>query len=163
GRERELAELGGLLATHPLGALTGGGGTGKTRLALQAAAAALPAHPRGARLVAPAAPRAPAPGAPTGAPPPGVRAGRERPPQATLTDALRPKRVLLVLDNCEHLLDACARLADALLRACPRLTILATSREALGIAGETAWPVPSLSLPDPQHAPAAEPMTRYEA
>jgi non-specific serine/threonine protein kinase len=66
---------------------------------------------------------------------------------AALTDALRPRRLLLVLDNCEHLLDACARLADALLRACPHMRLLATSREALGIAGEAAWRVPSLPVP----------------
>ena len=64
-----------------------------------------------------------------------------------------------MLDNCEHLLDACARLADALLRACPGCAILATSREALGIAGETAWRVPSLALPEPA-APTAAPGRR---
>ena len=80
----------------------------------------------------------------------------------TLADALRPRCLLLVLDNCEHLVDACARLADALLRACPRLTILATSREALGIAGETVWPVPPLALPAHRGAlPALEALARY--
>jgi hypothetical protein len=82
----------------------------------------------------------------------GVREEPGHPLQATLAAALRPKRLLLLLDNCEHLLDACARLGDALLRACPHLRVLATSREALGIAGETAWRVPSLSLPDPRDA-----------
>ena len=84
----------------------------------------------------------------------GVREEPGRPLLATLTGALRPRRLLLLLDNCEHLLEACARLADALLRACPHLTVLATSREALGIAGETAWRVPSLVAPRPPRPPA---------
>ena len=82
----------------------------------------------------------------------GVREEPGRPLLATLTDALRARRLLLVLDNCEHLLDACARLVDGVLRACPALRVLATSREALGIAGETAWRVPSLALPDRRDA-----------
>jgi predicted ATPase len=127
--------------------LTGVGGTGKTRLALQVAADALPAYPDGARLVELAALRDPGLVPQAVATPLGVREEGSRPLPATLTDALRPRRLLLVLDNCEHLLDACARLADAVLRACPRLTVLATSREALGLAGETVWRVPSLALP----------------
>src|SRR5262249_51144011 len=63
-------------------------------------------------------------------------------------DYLRARTQLLLLDNCEHLVAACAALADALLRACPHLSILATSREALGLVGELSWPVPSLSLPE---------------
>ena len=70
-----------------------------------------------------------------------------------LPSALRERRLLLVLDNCEHLLDACARLVDALLRACPDLRVLATSREALGLTGEIAWRVPSLPVPDPRQLP----------
>jgi hypothetical protein len=70
------------------------------------------------------------------------------PPTAQVLDWLRPRQTLVVLDNCEHLLEACARLADALLRACPRVRILTTSREGLGTAGERAWRVPSLALPD---------------
>jgi non-specific serine/threonine protein kinase len=93
----------------------------------------------------------------------GVREERDRLLPATLTDALRPKRVLLVLDNCEHVVDACARLADGLLRACPRLTVLATSREALGLAGETAYRVPSLALPDPAHPPPVGALGQSEA
>jgi predicted ATPase len=70
---------------------------------------------------------------------------------------------LLILDNCEHLVDACARWAEALLQACPKLQLLATSREVLGIAGETAFPVPSLSTPDARHLPALEVLAQYEA
>ena len=81
-----------------------------------------------------------------------------------MTDYLKDKRLLLMLDNCEHLLDACAELADTLLRQCPQLTILASSREALGIGGEQAYRVPSLSLPDPKRpAHAGEPSTPFEA
>ena len=86
-----------------------------------------------------------------------------RPLPATLAEALRPKRLLLVLDNCEHLLDACARLADELLRACPHLTVLATSREALGVAGEAPYRVPSLAVPGPDARPPAETLAQYEA
>src|SRR5262245_263895 len=163
GRERELAQVRRLLAAAPLLTLTGAGGAGKTRLALQAAADALDAYPDGVWLADLA------PAADPGLVPPAVAAAlgvREEPGQpipATLAGALRPKRLLLVLDNCEHLLDACARLADALLRACPGVRVLATSREALGIAGETAWRVPSLELPDARHPPPPERLTQYEA
>ena len=88
-------------------------------------------------------------------------------PGRSLTEALsyylRTRKVLLVLDNCEHLIDACAELAEALLHSCPELRILATSREALGITGEVAWPVPSLSLPDLRRLPDIESLTRYES
>jgi len=73
-----------------------------------------------------------------------------------LAEHLKPKKTLLVLDNCEHLIDACAILIDTLLRACPALKVLATSREALGVAGERAWLVPSLSLTDPERLPPVE-------
>jgi non-specific serine/threonine protein kinase len=81
----------------------------------------------------------------------------------TLSDHLRARKLLLVLDNCEHLIEACAILAEVLLRACPDLKILATSREALAVTGEVTWPVPALSLPDPRHPSAIEELRRYEA
>ena len=96
----------------------------------------------------------------------GVREEPGRPLVATLADALAPRRLLLVLDNCEHLLDACAALADALLRGCPQVAILATSREALGIGGEIPRLVPSLALAPPPGAgdrPPAEQVARVEA
>jgi predicted ATPase len=163
GRERELAQVRRLLAAAPLLTLTGVGGCGKTRLALQAAADALEAYPDGVWLVelAPLADPALVPQAVAAAL--GVREEPGRPLAATLTDALTPKRLLLVLDNCEHVLEACARLADALLRACPRLRVLATSREALGIGGETAWRVPSLTLPDAEHPPPIGALLQAEA
>lgn len=84
----------------------------------------------------------------------GVRKVPGRGPLETLIGYLRARRALLVLDNCEHLLAGCAELTDALLRACPSLTVLATSRAPLGMPGETAWRVPSMSLPaDVQHEP----------
>jgi predicted ATPase/class 3 adenylate cyclase len=147
GRERALAEVGCLLAAERLVTLTGAGGVGKTRLALRVAADGLDRFPDGVWLVdlAPLADEALVPQAVAAAV--GVREDPGRPLVATLADALRPKRLLLVLDNCEHLLEACARLAEGLLRACPDLRVLATSREALGLAGEAPYRVPSLALP----------------
>jgi predicted ATPase/class 3 adenylate cyclase len=161
GRERELAEVGRLLAATRLLTLTGTGGTGKTRLALQVAAGELEAFPDGVWVaeLAPLADPALVPQAVAAAA--GLVGQPGRSALATLGDAWRAGRVLLVLDNCEHVLGACAALADALLRACPRLTVLATSREALGIGGETSWRVPSLTLPAAGWAPAA--LTQYEA
>lgn len=163
GRERELADIAALVATQRLVTLTGPGGTGKTRLALQAAADTLEAYPDGVWLAELGALAEPTlvPAAVAAAV--GVREEPGRPLLGTLTAALRPKCLLLMLDNCEHLLEGCARLADALLRACPRLTILATSREALGIAGETGWRVPSLALPDAAQPPPVAALTQYEA
>jgi non-specific serine/threonine protein kinase len=158
GRERALAATRELLAAHRLVTLTGAGGVGKTRLALEAAGALRPAYPDGVWLAELAALADPALVAHAVAAATGVREQPGRPLAATLADALRDKRLLLVLDNCEHLVEACARLAEALLRACPALTVLATSREALGVAGEAPWRVPSLTLPplpDDGPAPAA--------
>src|SRR5258706_529677 len=86
-----------------------------------------------------------------------------QPTRSVLMQYLRDKRMLLLLDNCEHLIQACAELAEALLRACPDLHILATSREGLGVAGELVWPVPTLHVPDPeaQLTPAA--LATFEA
>lgn len=81
----------------------------------------------------------------------------------TLADHLREKEILLVLDNCEHLYDSCAHLTDTLLTTCPQLRILATSRTALGIAGELTWRVPSLALPDTEHLPAPTEIVQYDA
>ena len=91
---------------------------------------------------------------------------RERPGSSlteALSDYLRTRKLLLILDNCEHLIEACAELAEALLHSCPGLRVLATSREALGITGEVAWPVPSLSLPDLRRLPDIESLPRYES
>jgi predicted ATPase len=132
GREREKAEVGRLLFTNHLVTLTGAGGAGKTRLALQVAAEALEEFPDGVWLVELAALSNPdlVPKAVASAL--GVSEQPARSLTETLRDALRRKSVLVVLDNCEHLVAACADLADALLRACPNLRMLATSLRPSG-------------------------------
>lgn len=168
GREREMTEVKQRLNTAPLLTLTGTGGTGKTRLSLQAAADVLDQFEDGVWLVELATVSDPdlVPEAVAGVL--GVREEPDQPLPATLTNFLRTKSLLLILDNCEHLVAAVAQLAEKLLRACPRLRILASSREALGIAGETIWPVPPLSLLDVWREKisgpdAAEKLMRYEA
>ncbi|HYO11885.1 MAG TPA: LuxR C-terminal-related transcriptional regulator [Thermoanaerobaculia bacterium] len=163
GRERELAEVGRLLENNRLLTLTGSGGCGKTRLALAAAGDLAEEFEDGVWLVELASLADPSLVPQVVA---SVLGLRERPGQSltgTLSEHLGPKKVLLVLDNCEHLVGACASLAEELLRSCPGLRILATSREALGIAGEVAWPVPSLSLPDLRRLPDIESLPRYGA
>jgi predicted ATPase/class 3 adenylate cyclase len=148
GREREMAEVKRLLGSTRLLTLTGMGGTGKTRLSLQAAADVLDTYPDGVWLVEFATIDDAALVPETVAAVLGLRQEADRPLASTLTNFLRDRNLLLILDNCEHVVAACARLAETLLRACPKLRILASSREPLGIAGETAWPVPALSLPN---------------
>ena len=145
-----------LLAGTRLLTLTGSGGTGKTRLALRAAAEVLGEFRDGIWLVdlAPLADAALVPQSVAGVV--GVREEPGTPLTRRIADVLHHKHLLLVLDNCEHLIAAVAELAEALLRACPDVKLLVTSREALGIAGETAYRVPSLSLP-PDDARAAAP------
>jgi non-specific serine/threonine protein kinase len=147
GREQALAEVGQLLATTRLLTLTGAPGVGKTRLALQVADEMWDAYADGVWLVELAALADPALVPQAVAAVLGVQEPPGRPLLGTLAEALRAQQVLLVLDNCEHLLAACATLADQLLRAGPHLEILATSREALAVAGETTWRVPSLAVP----------------
>ena len=147
GRERAIAEVKGLLESTRLLTLTGSGGTGKTRLALEVAAAVVPRFADGVWLVELAALSDGAMVATTIATVFGLPSANQS-TLSMLAHYLREKRLLLLLDNCEHLIDSCAQVADALLRACPELHILATSREGLGVAGELAWPVPSLQMPD---------------
>ena len=147
GRERALADLGRLLVRTRLLTLTGPPGVGKTRLALQLAAEALDVFEDGVWLVE-LAPRADPSLVPQAvAEVLGVQEQPRRPLLETLADAIRARQLLLVLDDCEHLVASSATVADNLLRACPRVQILATSREVLGVAGERAWPVPSLAVP----------------
>jgi predicted ATPase/DNA-binding SARP family transcriptional activator len=144
GRRHELADLERLLAAGRLLTLTGAGGSGKTRLALELVDRASVAR-RGVAWVELASLDDPALIHQHVAEALGVR-DEVRGPEA-LEALLRARGGLLVLDNCEHLVEACADLAHGLLRACPELRILATSREALGVKGERAWLVPPLSLP----------------
>jgi predicted ATPase len=147
GRGRELSDLQSLLQSARLLTLTGVGGTGKTRLAIELARASAASFPDGVHWFELG-------GLTTTAAVPqhvaatlGVREMMGGSAVDSVIHDLAERCALLVLDNCEHVIDACATLADALLRACPKLTILATSREALGVSGERAWLVPPLALP----------------
>ncbi|HEX6538503.1 MAG TPA: LuxR C-terminal-related transcriptional regulator [Candidatus Dormibacteraeota bacterium] len=153
GRRRELAEIKRLLTTTRLLTLTGCGGSGKTRLALRAAGEMARNFPDGVWLVGLASIHDPSlvTQAVFGAL--GLQDVSARWALSALSDHLKGKRALLVLDNCEHLLDSAAVLAGALLTSCPDLRIVATSRRALGMAGETRLEVPPLSLPDSDAAP----------
>lgn len=163
GRQHKLVEVKRSLSMTRLLTLTGGGGSGKTRLALEVARHLTGSYPDGVWLaeLAPISDATLVPRAVAAAL--GVREQPERALSETLCDHLGAGRALLVLDNCEHLVDAAARLAKDLLGACPRLTVLATSREALGVPGETVWAVPPLSLPDPKAEVTVEALMRTEA
>ena len=155
GRDREMNEVRALVESRRLVTLTGAGGSGKTRLALQVAAELLDGSGNGVWLAELAA-VSEGDAVPAAI---GEALGiGEQPGRAvldSLLDALAFQFVLIVLDNCEHLIGACAKTADAILRHCPRVNLLVTSREPLGIGGETIYRVPSLSLPDPDDpAPA---------
>ena len=147
GRAREMVEVKRLLDTTRLVTLTGPGGTGKTRLSLQVAADVLDQYPHGVWLVELATVSDPALLAETISNTVDLREEADRPAFDTLLDALRRRQLLLVLDNCEHLISECARIASGLLRHCPDVKIMASSREPLNIEGETLWPVSALSVP----------------
>jgi predicted ATPase/class 3 adenylate cyclase len=146
GRERELAEVRALVGSSRLVTLTGAGGSGKTRLGLQVAAELLDGSGDGVWLVELAAMTDEDAVAPAICQALGIATQPGRPVPETLLDALAPQDVLIVLDNCEHLIGACAKTADAIARHCPRVHLVATSREPLGIGGETIYRVPPLSL-----------------
>jgi predicted ATPase/DNA-binding SARP family transcriptional activator len=162
GRDEELQEVAKLLEQHRLVTVVGPGGAGKTSVAVELGRRLVGGYADGVWLVELAALRDPAllaevvaaalglgeePAEP-GAPPP--------PPSERLAGFVRDKALLLVLDNCEHLVAACAELVQRLLQAGPRVRVLATSREVLGVAGETVWPVPPLAVPDaPEEVGAA--------
>jgi predicted ATPase len=147
GRESELAEVHSLIESSRLVTLTGAGGSGKTRLALQVAAELLDGSGEGVWFVelAKITESEHVPGAVASALRLGQRAGR--PPLELLLEVLGDQDVLVVLDNCEHVIDACAKLADLVHRSCPRVHLLATSREPLAIDGERVYRVRPLSLP----------------
>jgi predicted ATPase/class 3 adenylate cyclase len=146
GRERELSQVRVLVGSSRLVTLTGAGGSGKTRLSLQVAADLLDGSGDGVWLVELAAVSDEDVVVPAICEALGVT-GRGRLALEALVDALAPQDVLIVLDNCEHLIGACAKTADAVLRRCPKVHLLVTSREPLGIGGETIYRVPPLSLP----------------
>jgi predicted ATPase/DNA-binding CsgD family transcriptional regulator len=147
GREAELATVRALVAGSRLVTLTGVGGVGKTRLALQAAAGLLDGTADEAWFADLSPLRDPELVAVTVADVLEVRLVPGRPVLDMLVEAVDQRKLLVVLDNCEHLIGTCAKLADALLRGCPNLVLLATSREALGIDGEYLYRVPSMGTP----------------
>lgn len=163
GRTGEVAEVRRLLSTTRLLTLTGSGGSGKTRLALEVAGTLAETVPDGVWLVEFAALTGSALVPQTVANTLHIRETPGQPVLATLTTVLRTSKRLLVLDNCEHLIDACARLAETLLRACADLRILATSREPLHILGETLYRVPSLALPEQNAILAVDEAQSYDA
>jgi predicted ATPase len=143
--------------------VTGTGGCGKTRLALEVARNLVGSYQDGVWLVelAPLSEGALVPQVMAGTL--GVQEHPGRPLVESLLDALADKEMLLVLDNCEHLIDAVARLTMVLLDSCPRVRVLATSRERLGVAGELTWLVPSLSAPGAKQSPTVEELEGYES
>ncbi|GIE51136.1 SARP family transcriptional regulator [Amorphoplanes nipponensis] len=171
GREHDLRTVRRLVAAHRLVTLIGPGGSGKTRLAVEAGQALTADHPDGVWRVelAPISDPAEVPQAILTALKlrsqlvlnvPGGSAGEPVEPLTRLTDALAGRELLLVLDNCEHLIGAAADVADAVLRGAPGLRLLATSREPLGIAGEQLWPVEPLALPPTEAQAASFPAVR---
>lgn len=163
GRARELAEIDERIIASRQVTLTGPGGVGKTRLAIEAASRVLKHFPDGVWLVDFSPLSDPARVTQAVASTLGAQEETGRPLLEVLGDYLLSKRALLVLDNCEHLTAACAELTEHVLRRCPDLRVLATSREILGTAGELAYSVPSLSVPDLQPPPALAEATGYES
>jgi len=163
GRENEITEVKQELESHRLVTLTGSGGTGKTRLSLQVAADLLDRFDHGVWFIelAPLADPDLIPQTILSAI--GISEQPNKTPLEILKEYLHEKKSLIVLDNCEHLIEASAKVANALLNAAPNLKVLASSREALGVKGELSYPVPSLSLPDVKHLPTIEQLSQYEA
>ena len=156
GREREISEVTALLENHRMVTLTGVGGTGKTRLSLQVAEAVLDDFPNGVWFVELAPLADPDLVQRTLINVLGMQESALQIPLDQLKTYLRQKKLLIALDNCEHVITDCARIAQVLLLACPGLKIMATSREALGITGEFIYHVPSLTIPDLNHNAAVE-------
>jgi predicted ATPase/DNA-binding SARP family transcriptional activator len=163
GRERERNEISGLIAHNRLVTLIGAGGIGKTRLALQTCQSLRNTYPDGVWFI-----------------PLESLADEDVVPQTvasflsiaepsdqnlidTLVNALQSKTLLLILDNCEHLLDACAQMAETLLKNCPSMRILATSRDSLRLEGEAVYPVPPLTIPENYRAQAIDEVAKSES
>lgn len=165
GRVKQIANLQQLLLNpqNRLVTLTGPGGTGKTRLSLETAGTLLDAFANGVWLVELAPLADPALVVSAVATVFELREEEGRPLATILADYLQAKQLLLILDNCEHLIETCARLAESWLESCPRLTILASSREALVIPGEIPVRVPPLAVPDPHQLPNLETLSEVEA
>jgi len=162
GRETQIVQGVNLLKEGTCLTLVGAGGCGKTRLALQIAAEVLPAFPNGVWMAELAAVTEPSLVAPTVASVLGLREEPGKTVTQTLIDYAATRTLLLVLDNCEHLLAACAQLVDGLLRTCRQVKVLATSREPLNVKAEHTYRVPSLTLPDPEN-PTLDSLRKCEA
>jgi predicted ATPase/DNA-binding SARP family transcriptional activator len=163
GRRRELGEIDRALGRTRLLTLTGPGGAGKTRLAYQAAARLGERYDDGVHVAELASLSRPELVAQTVASVLDLPLPETGTTELALARQLAGRRLLLVLDNCEHLLDACARLADTLLRNCPDVVVLATSREPLRVGGEVTWRTPSLALPDLQDLPPLDRLAELES
>jgi predicted ATPase/DNA-binding winged helix-turn-helix (wHTH) protein len=162
GREAELERIKAMIAQHRLVTLTGAGGVGKTRLAIEAGGSLLHAYPGGVwlaelarineHIIAPVLSEL-------------FQVGRGEPETTVerLASALAPKHLLLILDNCEHVIAEAARTVEVLIQTCPHLSVLATSRERLAIAGESVMRVPSLPVPAEGAATTAADARRYDA
>jgi predicted ATPase/DNA-binding SARP family transcriptional activator/DNA-binding CsgD family transcriptional regulator len=163
GREQEMVEVKRMLAMTRVLTLTGAGGSGKTRLALEVARDLVGAYQDGVWLVelAPVSEGELVPQAVATVL--GVPERSDQPLTEALVEATRGREMLLLLDNCEHLVEATTRLVDVLLDSCPRLRVLATSREALDVEGEVRWLVPSLSVPGPRRALTVEELESSES
>lgn len=163
GREQEMSRLSDLLTSHRLVTLLGPGGTGKTRLSLQIGANLLDRFVGGIWFVELAALTDPALVPQTVAAVLEVREVSGTPLMQTLIGYLKGRSLLLILDNCEHLLDACSTFAEKILQTCPEITVLASSREALKISGEATFRVPALQLPDPESPATMVSVSEFEA
>lgn len=163
GRQKEISAVAKLITANRIVTLTGSGGAGKTRLSLQVGTQCLRQFPNGVWIaeLAPVPDPALIPQTLLGIF--NLREDVQRAPLEVLIDYLRNRSLLLILDNCEHLIEACAKISEALLRACPKLKILASSREALDIAGEVAYRVPSMTAPDLDHLPSLEELLKIES
>lgn len=163
GRERELADASTLLEQARLLTLTGSGGCGKTRLALQVAADTLDGSGDGVWLIELASLSDPDLVSHSVAAALGVKEQPGSEIADTLVQHLRQKRLLLLIDNCEHVLDSCASLVDTLLRNCPTVKVLATSREALAVAGERTYRVPSLPTPSAESQVSVRSLAEFDS
>lgn len=163
GRATEIAEIKQALDAHRLVTLTGSGGAGKSRLSLQVGMECLHQFSDGVWLAELAPVTDPTLVPQTVLSLFNLREDSRRSALEILIDHLRPKTLLLLLDNCEHLIEACAQISEALLHACPRLRILASSREPLGIDGEVAYRVPSLHAPNPANLPSLDELQKVDS
>ena len=163
GREQVIEQIKRQLSETRLLTLSGSGGCGKTRLALQVAGEVMDDFPDGVwlaelgSLVQPSEVQA----AVAGVLP--VPVAQQQPSLEKVARAIADKRMLIILDNCEHVVEACARAAEILLKSCPGIAVMATSREPLQIPGETSWRVPSMVLPEETVPPTIESLAQYEA